>query len=239
MAAVVVASVEDMTTRSSSPSKTASFGAFAPRRAKPVREDAGVAAADIGKTAAGTIEAVEALPDDLVEVGAIAEAYGVKGWVKIFPHAGSAEIGGALLRAKAWWLVKGHDRRRAVPVTAKPHSATIVAQLAGCDDRSVAESLRGFTIHVRRADFPALTGDEYYWVDLIGLAVVNEAGQALGTVAALIDNGAHSILRVAYESQRKDGTPTTSERLIPFVDAYIRAVDLAGKRITVDWETDY
>jgi 16S rRNA processing protein RimM len=198
-----------------------------------------VAAAGISQTAGDTIQAVEALPDDLVEVGAIAEAYGVKGWIKIFPHAGSAESGGALLRAKVWWLVKGRDQRRVTPVTAKPHSATIVAQFAGCDDRSAAETLRGFTIHVRRADFPVLTGDEYYWVDLIGLAVVNEAGEALGTVAALIDNGAHSILRVPYSSPGKDGTPTTAERLIPFVDAYIRAVDLAGKRITVDWETDY
>jgi 16S rRNA processing protein RimM len=81
--------------------------------------------------------------------------------------------------------------------------------------------------------------DEFYWVDLVGLDVVNEAGEALGRVADLIDNGAHSVLRVEYPSVGKDGQPVNGERLIPFVGVYVKTVDRTAKRIVVDWQTDY
>ena len=66
--------------------------------------------------------------------------------------------------------------------------------------------------------------DEFYWVDLIGLAVVNREGVALGTVVGLLDTGPHSVLRVAAERTAEGG----EERLIPFVAAYVDTVDLAG-----------
>lgn len=219
-----------MANRAPSSSTPVSFGKFARRSVK--------ADSEAGPAQAG-IEAVAALPEDAIEVGAITDAYGVKGWLKLAPHAGMGSSGGALLRAKAWWLVKGGDRRKVEVIAAKPHGATVVAQIAGCGDRDAALALRGFAVHARRADFPALEGDEYYWVDLIGLAVVNEAGEPLGTVADLIDNGAHSILRVEYAQTGKDGKPGTAERLIPFVDAYVKTVDKTAGRIVVDWSLDY
>ncbi|MGZ5206603.1 MAG: ribosome maturation factor RimM, partial [Caldimonas sp.] len=79
--------------------------------------------------------------------------------------------------------------------------------------------------------------DEFYWADLVGASVVNRDGVVLGTVAGLIDTGPHSVLRVAPEGAEvpADG----EERLIPFVSAYVDAVDIAGRRITVDWGLDY
>ena len=209
-----------------------SFGAFA---RKPVERNAVHAAAG----PAPGIEAVEALPDDAVEVGAIVDAYGLKGWVKVAAHAGATQGGDALTSAKCWWLVKGREMKSAPVVAAKTHSDSIVAQLSGAGDRDQALALRGWRVYVRRSDFPALDADEFYWVDLIGLEVVNEAGVALGSVADLIDNGAHAVLRVEYPSQGKDGQSVTGERLIPFVGVYVKAVDQAAKRIVVDWEADY
>ena len=210
----------------------ASFGAFA---RKPVERNAARAAA--GR--ASGIEAVDALPDDAVEVGAIVDAYGLKGWVKVAAHAGATQGGDALTSAKCWWLVKGREIKSAPVVAAKAHSDSIVAQLSGAGDRDQALALRGWRVHVRRSDFPALEADEFYWVDLIGLEVVNEAGVALGTVVDLIDNGAHSVLRIEYPPQGKDGQPITGERLIPFVGVYVKSVDQTAKRIVVDWEADY
>ena len=210
-----------------------SFGAFA---RKPVERNVAHAAA--GQASAG-IEAVESLPDDAVEVGAIVDAYGLKGWVKVAAHASSAQGGDALTSAKGWWLVKGREIKSAPVVAAKVHGDSVVAQLNGASDRDEALALRGWRVHVRRSDFPSLGADEFYWVDLIGLEVVNEAGAALGTVADLIDNGAHTVLRIEYPSQGKDGQPVTGERLIPFVGVYVKTVDQAAKRIVVDWETDY
>ena len=209
-----------------------SFGAFA---RKPVERTAAGAAAG----QASGVEWVEALPDDAVEVGAIVDAYGLKGWVKVAAHAGAAQGGDALTNAKRWWLVKGREIKAAAVLAAKVHGDSIVAQFASVDDRDQALALRGWRVHVRRGDFPTLEADEFYWVDLIGLEVVNEAGVALGAVADLIDNGAHSVLRIEYPSQGKDGQPTTGERLIPFVGVYVKTVDQAAKRIVVDWEADY
>ena len=121
----------------------------------------------------------------------------------------------------------------------KAHSDTVVAQPAGVSDRDAAYAMRGFRVFVRREDFPALAADEFYWVDLIGLDVVNEQSVALGKVSGMIDNGVHSIMRVEYPATGKDGQPTTDERLIPFVGVYVKTVDQAARRIVVDWEADY
>lgn len=209
-----------------------SFGAFA---RKPVERNVVPAAA--GQPSG--IEPVEALPEDAVEVGAVVDAYGLKGWVKVAAHASARQGGEALTNAKRWWLVKGREIRSAQVLASKTHGDSIVAQLAGSSDRDQALALRGWRAHVRRGDFPALGDDEFYWVDLIGLDVVNEAGVALGSVVDLIDNGAHAVLRVEYPSLGKDGQQVNGERLIPFVGVYVKTVDQAAKRIVVDWEADF
>ncbi|PMS35699.1 16S rRNA processing protein RimM [Trinickia symbiotica] len=210
----------------------ASFGAFVPKRAER-------AAPDNEAEAALRAESTDSWPEDAVEVGAIVDAYGLKGWVKVSAHASAGQGGDALLSAKRWWLEKGRERKSARMAQAKVHGEHIVAQLGGLADRDDALGLRGYRVHVSRADFPALGEDEFYWVDLVDLEVVNEAGVALGRVADLIDNGAHTVLRVEYPSIGKDGEPATGERLIPFVGVYVKAVDQAAKRIIVDWEADY
>jgi 16S rRNA processing protein RimM len=208
-----------------------SFGAFV---RKPQRDNA----AELPKAAAEGLrpEAEASFPADAVEVGAVVDAYGLKGWVKVAPHA---QGGSALLAAKRWWLVKGSERQFASRVAAKVHGDSVVGQLAGVADRDSALLLRGSRIYVSRAEFPAPEADEYYWVDLMGLDVANEAGVELGKVADLIDNGVQSVLRIEYPSTGKDGKPATGERLIPFVGVYVKSVDLAAKRIVVDWEADY
>jgi 16S rRNA processing protein RimM len=218
----------------------ATFGAFVRKPGtRRVAADAS-GAPNAGAAKQEVIEPVDALPEDAVEVGFIADAYGLKGWVKIMPHANGKSGGDALLTAKRWWLVKGRDRKSARCLQSKVHADTIVARLSGCDDRDAAQALKGHTVHLSRSDFPKLDDeDEFYWVDLIGLDVENEAGAALGRVADMIDNGAHSILRIEYPSTTKDGKPVTGERLIPFVGAYVKTVDRAAKRIVVDWDADY
>jgi 16S rRNA processing protein RimM len=118
-------------------------------------------------------------------------------------------------------------------VAARQHGDALVAQLAGIGSREDALQWRGAGVSVPRAALPDPGEDEVYWADLVGLAVVNRQGVALGTVAAVEDHGAHGILRVTAAE------PGTEERLIPFVAAYVDSVDLAARRIEVDWGTDY
>ncbi|MEO8122882.1 MAG: ribosome maturation factor RimM [Burkholderiales bacterium] len=186
-----------------------------------------------------------AWPEDAVEVGSIVGAWGVKGWVRVQPYAADPQ---ALFSSKRWFLKSANSARRpgepAVPpllriVQAKEHGDGVVAQVHDVDDRSAAEGLRGARIFVPRGSFPSPEPDEYYWVDLIGLAVVNRQGEALGAVAGLIDTGPHSVLRVVRPGAVQGVSAEGEERLIPFVAAYVDEVTLSEKRIVVDWGLDY
>ena len=119
--------------------------------------------------------------------------------------------------------------------SARDHGDVIVATSPDIADRTAAEALKGVRVFVSRAEFPQAAEGEYYWIDLIGLAVVNREGEALGTVDSLLDTGPHSVLRVTFDA----GAGAPGERLIPFVDAYVDEVDLPGRRIVVDWGLDY
>ncbi len=173
------------------------------------------------------------IPDDLVLVGHISGAYGIKGWVRIRRYSADAD---ALLHAKTWWLDRPELRDVDV-MQSKVHGDDIVAQLVGVADRDAAEALKGASVQVRRSHFPVLDEGEFYWVDLFGLEVGNLAGERLGTVQDLMDNGVHTILRVQAEAAQPGLKPR--EWLIPFVEQYVKTVDLAGKKITVDWGLDY
>ena len=178
------------------------------------------------------------LPADAIEVGRIADAWGIKGWFKVLPHSASPE---ALFSSKRWYLQPAERGAKTFSGTAllrvreaKEHSDTIVACAQEVDDRDAAEALRGARIFVPRSSFPTAAEDEYYSVDLIGLAVVNREGVALGEVKELLSTGPQTVLVIGYE---QEGKP--QERMIPFVSAYVDGVDLPARRITVDWQPDY
>ena len=185
-------------------------------------------------------------PDDAVEVGRIVGAWGLKGWIKVQPFASDPQ---ALFSTRRWFIKppeEGAVKRPVAPnaaalppllkvTEAKEHGDVVVALVRDVADRDGAEALRGARVFVARSSFPTPDPDEFYWVDLIGLDVVNREGERLGTVAGLIDTGPHSVLRVAPTPE----AAATDERLIPFVGAYVDDVSLAERRITVDWGLDF
>jgi 16S rRNA processing protein RimM len=188
-----------------------------------------------------------AWPDDAVEVGRVLDAWGVKGWVKVQPFAADPQ---ALFSSRRWFIQPPEPGVLKRPVAtvyppllrvaeARNHGELVVAQIKGVEDRAGAEALRGARIFVARSSFPTAGADEFYWVDLMGLAVVNREGATLGNVVGLIDTGPHSVLRIAPVDATKGASPEEGERLIPFVAAYIDDVSLERRVITVDWGLDY
>lgn len=200
----------------------------------------------------------DAVPDDLVELGRITGAYGVKGWIRIQPHSAQAD---GLRRVKTWWLARlAPDRTRGVVASAsmayrvlqaRSQGTSLVAQLDGIADRDQAEAMRGHVVQVSRSQFPTTAEDEYYWVDLIGCAFYSDAeGEPVrvGVVDDVTDNGAHAILRVVLQSvpqpgaepeARLDAKGRPLEMLVPFVAAHIQTVDLAARRIDSNWPTEF
>ncbi len=201
------------------------------------------------------------LPSDAVEMGRIADAWGIKGWIKVHAYSASAD---ALLAGTEWFLqppVAPFDRGftafkgtiRVEVKEIKPHADTLVALCDASPHRNAAESLKGARIFMSRSQFPQTSDpDEYYWVDLLGLRVVNREGVALGVVRDLMSTGPNSVLVIEYTvvapvaDVSGAGEPTApvaaskqAERLIPFVAAYVDKVDKSAGVITVDWQEDY
>lgn len=187
-----------------------------------------------------------ALPADAVELGRIQDAWGIKGWVRIQPYSADTD---ALFASQDWFLQPPEARfARGFSVFSgcvalrvaelKAHADGLVARLEGVDDRNLAEALKGCRISLPRSAFPEPEEGEYYWVDLIGLTVVNREGEDLGVVRDLMSTGPTSVLVLEY-LETVDGEERSAERMIPFVAAYIDDVDRAARRITADWQKDY
>ena len=187
-----------------------------------------------------------AWPDDAVEVGCIVDAWGIQGGIKVKPFSSDPQ---ALFSSRRWFLqppvgpapkTSAAKLPRVLKITqSREQNGLVMARVQDVDDRNAAEALRGARIFISRQSFPTAKDGEYYWIDLIGLVVVNREGALLGNVIDLLDTGAHCVLRVQRPDAPADAKPDEAERLIPFVDAYVDKVDLAERRITVDWGLDY
>ena len=161
-----------------------------------------------------------------VVLGRITGLFGVRGWVKVFSYTEPRE---AVLNYKRW-LLRRHDEWQPVSVAeGKRHGKTVIARVEGFDDRDRSAELVGSEIGTPRDEMPDTADGQYYWTDLEGLRVVHTDGSELGTVAYLVETGAHDVMVVKGDT----------ERLVPFVrDKVIIDVDLEEGLITVDWEWD-
>jgi 16S rRNA processing protein RimM len=155
-------------------------------------------------------------------MGRVAGSYGVRGWVKVAPEDQAEE---GLAGAKEWWI--GADPYRVS--VARVHGATVVGKLDGIDSREHALQLKGQTVAVPREALPEPEQGKYYLADLVGLEVMNEQGEALGVVTRTYSNGAHDVIEVTGDRTR----------LIPWVSAVVKEVDLPSKRVRVEWGADW
>lgn len=166
----------------------------------------------------------------MVVLGRLADPYGVRGWVRLNPYADDPLDWANL---PIWWLGREGESvwREVKPRGLRAHAGGLVCLLDGFTDRNDADTLKGMLIAAPREALPATAEDEYYWSDLIGLEVVNNAGEILGRVDNLIETGANAVLRVVDS----EGL----ERLLPFVNAVVQTVDKENGRIQVEWGLDW
>lgn len=165
-------------------------------------------------------------PEDLVELGVVRGAYGVRGLVRVQPHSAQATV---LRACRHWWLI-GDDSRRVEVAGVRRHGAALVAKLQRCETPEQADAMCGARVAVSRAEFPPAADGEVYWVDLLGARVVNRSGAELGTVAQVLSSGAQDLLEVRQ-----------GERvlLVPIVERHVDEVDLGQRLVRVDWELDW
>lgn len=174
-------------------------------------------------------------PNDLVELGAVRGAYGLKGWVRITPFAADGVV---LNTVRHWWL-QGPVTQPLKIEEVKRHGDSVVAKWQGCDSKEAADSLKGATIAVSRSDFPALADGEHYLSDVIGYRVVNREELALGSVSGVrsgkeIGSGAQ-MQWLEVSVQGDGGQPM----LIPLEERYVDSIERDTRTVKVDWRSDW
>jgi len=158
-----------------------------------------------------------------VELGRVVGAFGVRGWIRLRSHTVPPE---GILRYRRW-NIAGREWQVA---DGHAQGDTVVAGLAGIEDRDAALTLRGEVIGVPRAALPKPKRGEFYWADVLGSEVLSTAGAKLGTLSSVTSNGAQDVMVVTGER----------ERLIPFVTGpIVKSVDPKAKQIVVEWEPEY
>lgn len=165
---------------------------------------------------------------DYLNAGKISGVFGVKGSVKVFSFTEPREN---ILRYSPWFLQKNNRISEIKVIGGQRQGNNVVAELEGITDRDAALALMGSEILILKALLPKPKPGEYYWADLVGLAVETETGVKLGVVDHLLETGANDVL-VVIEGD--------TERLIPFLQSQtVLKIDLAAGLIIVDWDPDF
>jgi 16S rRNA processing protein RimM len=164
--------------------------------------------------------------DDLICVGHVLGAQGIKGWIRVFSNTSPREN----IVSYSPWLIEQGDGLEEVKVKGRLQGKNVIAKLQGIDDRTRAETLTGCKLYIDSRQLPGLENGEYYWSDLIGLAVETLQSEPLGVVSDMLETGADDVMVLKGDR----------ERLIPFVmEEIVREVDLDKRRLVVDWHPEY
>ncbi len=164
--------------------------------------------------------------EELICVGHVLGAHGIKGWVRVYSNTSPREN----VVAYSPWRIEVGEQMKTLAVSGRVQGKNILARLEGIENRDQAEALAGCKLYISQRQLPQLEEGEYYWSDLIGLQVENLAAEPLGTVESMLETGADDVM--VLQGDR--------ERLIPFViDEIVHEVDLEGRRLVVDWSPDY
>ena len=159
------------------------------------------------------------MADKLVLVGRIAGAFGVKGEVRISAYTETPQ---ALLGYRD---LKREDGSPALTLlSGRAHKGDLIGRAREIASKEQADALRGARLYVPRAALPEPEADEFYLADLIGLAAVTPAGEALGRVKAVQDFGAGDILEI-------DPGSGAATWYLPFTREAVPTVDVAGGKI--------
>jgi 16S rRNA processing protein RimM len=163
--------------------------------------------------------APEEAGEDLV-LGRIVRPHGVRGMLLV---DGYTDIIHSLQPASD--ILMGPNRVPAVVRSFRAHRARFLLSIEGCDDRDTAETWRGKDIFMRLDDAEPLPEGVYYHWQILGLTVVTQEGELLGTVDQILETGANDVYVIHTE--------TGEELLLPAIESVILRTDLENQQLIV------
>jgi len=172
--------------------------------------------------------------ENQITLGKVGSVYGIKGWLRIHSFTDEPD---AILDYFPWSLKLGNNTRTVDITDWRKHNKGIIVKVGGIDDRDDAQALVGSEIFTNESSLPELPQGDYYWRDLIGMAVVTTKGYDLGVVSDMLETGANDVLVV--KANLNDGF-SKKERLIPYLlEQVVESVSIENKQICVDWDPGF
>lgn len=178
------------------------------------------------------MSATPAAADELIVLGKIFSVHGVRGEVKVYSFTDPLDN---VLDYPRWTLTRDGEVKQVEVASGRVQGKFLVVKLKGLDDRDVARTYAGFEIRVPESELPELEEDEFYWHQLEGLSVINQDGQLLGKVDHLLETGANDVMVV----RPCTGSLDDRERLLPYTEQCVQAIDLDAGEMRVDWDADF
>ena len=158
----------------------------------------------------------------LITIGKVIKPFGVKGEMKIEPLTDFPERFTGLLRV---YLVSPRGKELACEVRSVRYAGgTPYLLLSGYDSPEDAKALNGWFIKVPEAEVMPLPEGSYYWFELIGMEVLSESGEKLGTIVEVFETGSNDV----YVMKRGG-----KEVYIPATKEIVKQVDRKAKRMVI------
>lgn len=160
--------------------------------------------------------------DELYQVGAITQTHGVKGEVKVFPMTDDVS---RFKNMKELILDTGKEKVMLEVTNARPQKNLVILKFKGIDNINDVEKYKGCGLFVTKENRVKCEKNEYFVADLIGLLVVTDQGEELGTLSDVISTGANDVYAVE--------TARAKELLIPAIKQCILNIDIEGRTMKV------
>lgn len=174
--------------------------------------------------------------DEMICIATLKKAFGIQGWLWVFSHT---ENHADIFSMMPWYMKTATGFEILTVKNWRKQGKGLVASFHEIPNRNVAETMNGTTIWVNRSNFPTLSDDEFYWSELIGLAVINEDDEILGVIDDMFETSAHAMMSVKPSADSIDN----QERLIPWhtqtVLKVMRKSDEHAGYVLVAWGLDY
>lgn len=163
---------------------------------------------------------------EFLEVGRIVKTIGLKGEVKVYP---STHFRDSRFKKGSHLFVLDDENnivRELVVKSRKINGDMDNLFFEGINSIEEAEALGRVFLHVQK-DRNFLKKDQYFFSDLIGLNVIFDNNQPIGTVKAVEEFSNYATLRVKTKGPK--------DAFVPFINAFIKSVDLEKKEIVVNY----
>jgi 16S rRNA processing protein RimM len=163
---------------------------------------------------------------DWLVVGRFGRPHGIKGFITIQSFT---EPRDNILQYKKWHALINNQW---LPLKIKHfefNNKLILAQVEGYSEREQVASLTNIEIGIERSQLPELPSGEYYWHELVGMRVINQQQELLGSIKEIMPTGSNDVLVVVGEKRH----------LIPYLPDVVVSINASQREIIVDWDVDF